>query len=249
MQELTAADYLFNERVEVFCEASLGTPYHGGPLGEGPEGVYDQDPLIDLSRVDCVTFVEQVLALACSESYDEAVGRLQEIRYRDGLISYESRNHFMVADWVRNNSHFVRDVSAELGLETESVERAISKADFFDMTDAPDLGHETPDETLRIEAVPKRLAAEAAPRMPSPALVCFIGDVDWLFALHCGVFMRNEDGSGVLYHASSDTGEVVAVDFADYAEASTRRGFTVYALASPDPDTPSTCRMPPSDER
>src|SRR4030095_15162729 len=50
-----------------FVEGSrllLGVPYVNGPLGEGEVGGPDPEPRYDLTRADCVTFLEESLALA-----------------------------------------------------------------------------------------------------------------------------------------------------------------------------------------
>ncbi|MGZ6134961.1 MAG: N-acetylmuramoyl-L-alanine amidase-like domain-containing protein, partial [Myxococcaceae bacterium] len=49
----------------------LGTPYAHSPLGEG-EGP-DPDPRLRLDRMDCLTFVETVMALALSSSVEDVV--------------------------------------------------------------------------------------------------------------------------------------------------------------------------------
>ena len=128
--ETAAAQPSFESRVAHFAREALGTDYHDGPLGEGPDGTHDQDPLVDWTRVDCVTYVEQTVAFAAARSYTEAFEGLQRIRYREGVIGYETRNHFMLADWAQANPWCV-DVSRELGVETTALTRTISKRDFF----------------------------------------------------------------------------------------------------------------------
>ncbi len=120
LADLAVRELRFGARLTEVAVRSLGTPYADGPLGQGPEGTYDKDPLIDLTRVDCVTFVEQAIALAASSSYEEAINTLQQIRYRNGEISFESRHHFMISDWIANNG-FCRDVTADLGVPIRTV--------------------------------------------------------------------------------------------------------------------------------
>jgi D-alanyl-D-alanine carboxypeptidase/D-alanyl-D-alanine-endopeptidase (penicillin-binding protein 4) len=231
VQRLQEDTPLLADRIAIVARDSLGLTYADGPLGEGPDGAHDTDPLIDLTRVDCVTYVEQTLALACAANYQDAFDRLQRIRYRDGKVDYETRNHFMVADWLEEN-RFCRDVSTELGVSTESLTRTISRRDFFQLVKAPEVGQDTPDREVTINYIPSAQAEAAAAKLPSPSLIVFIGNVDWLFALHCGIFIRDADGTGKLYHASSKAGEVVAVDLAEYvAENGSRyKGFTAYEL-------------------
>lgn len=238
--QLQSENLLFGARLASVANRSLGTPYAGGPLGEGPDGKYDQDPLVDFGRVDCVTFVEQSLALAISSSHDEAVQRLQGIRYKEGKISFETRNHFMISDWVANN-RFCQDMSQDLGTPTAHVSRTISRRDYFPKVKAPELGQDTPDQVITLAYVPTARAADAESRLPSPALIVFIGKIDWLFALHCGLYVRDEHGKGQLIHASSKAESVVAVSLADYLKDSDRYlGFTAYALRDPAAPCSST---------
>ena len=223
----------FRARVVDIARQSLGTPYVDGPLGEGPGGRFDTDPLMDLTRVDCVTFVEQTIALAASKSYTEAHDLLQKIRYHDGKIAFESRNHFMISDWIAHN-RFCRDISNELKAGTASVTRTIGRKKFFDAKKAPEFADKAIDETATLAYVPSPAAALAEPNLPSPALILFIGKVDWLFCLHCALFIRDENGKGMLCQASSTEGKVVLREFTAPFEKTTRYlGFTAYAISDP----------------
>jgi len=84
----------------------LGARYITDPLGEGAG--YDADPLIRDDAFDCTTFVETVLA-------GGDVARLNKIRYRDGDVAWENRNHFIETDWLVNNSGLVENVSCKYG--------------------------------------------------------------------------------------------------------------------------------------
>lgn len=96
----------------------LGTPYVGGTLeGAGPEICR-----ADLTGLDCVTFFENVLAMArCSKlgtpSWNAFIKQITRTRYRDGqLDGYTSRLHY-TAEWIENNvaKGVVRDVTPDLG--------------------------------------------------------------------------------------------------------------------------------------
>jgi hypothetical protein len=104
----------------------VGTPYAAGTLElEGPE-----DVVVNFERFDCVTLVENILALArflktlepevlSSGSGARAVYRraLQEIRYRGATVEgYPSRLHYF-SDWIRDNEQkgLVRDITGGLG--------------------------------------------------------------------------------------------------------------------------------------
>ena len=234
IQELQRKHATFEQRLTAVANDSLGTPYADGSLGEGPDGEYDTDPLIDLSRADCVTFMEQSIAIAAGVDYDSAFDLLQQIRYADGVIDFEHRNHFFITDWIGNNS-FCVEVTGDLDVPTKTIKRTISRKDFFERVDAPGLGIDTPNRTEELVIVPPQHVQAAEDTLPSPSVVVFVGKVEWLFALHTGLFIRDDEGNGRLYHASSKAGEVVAVDLSDYVAEQGGRyiGIAVYRVTMP----------------
>ena len=134
-------------------------------------------------------------------------------------------------DWKTSNE----PVTKKLDAKTATVPRTISRKDFFQLVKAPELGQDTPDKDIELAYVPVVEVGCAEPNLPSPAIVVFVGKIDWLFALHCGLYIREPEGEGHLYHASSKTGEVVAVKLADYLEGTDRYlGFTAYAVNAPE---------------
>ncbi|WP_426753729.1 N-acetylmuramoyl-L-alanine amidase-like domain-containing protein [Myxococcus sp. Y35] len=91
-------------------ERFINTPYVLSPLGEG-HGV-DPDPTFRLDAVDCLTFVEQSLALSLAASEEDVAPLLERIRYAS-MPTYEDRNHLMEAQWLPNNIRkgFLADVT------------------------------------------------------------------------------------------------------------------------------------------
>tara|TARA_R110001592_G_scaffold14630_1_gene65249 strand:- start:2047 stop:2853 length:807 start_codon:yes stop_codon:yes gene_type:complete len=234
LQALTTTEPTFVERFTHVVKDAVGTPYADGPLGEGPQGTYDTDPLMDLSRVDCVTFVEQSVALATAGDTHEAEAKLQLLRYADGQIDFATRNHFMLVDWIPNNP-WCLDTTATLGVPTAKVTRTISKSAFFKLVKAPTLGQDIPDRDVTITYVPSANVAAAEARLREPTLVVFLGTVDWLFSLHCGIYLPDGNGGGALYHASSKAGNVSVTDLSDYVAGQGKRyiGITTYTITSP----------------
>jgi D-alanyl-D-alanine carboxypeptidase/D-alanyl-D-alanine-endopeptidase (penicillin-binding protein 4) len=234
LAKLHGPDSNFLQRLEHVVADSVGTPYHDGPLGEGPGAPYDEDPLIDLSRVDCVTFVEQSIALASASSLADATKVLQGYRYKNGQIDFLHRNHFMLVDWTPNNP-WCLESTAKLNIETKTVTRSISKAAFFRQVKAPELGQDIPDRDVTVTYIPIEQADALAKAIKKPSLVVFIGHVDWLFALHCGIFLPDDAGSGKLYHASSTAGKVAAMKLESYAASQSKRylGMAVYQISDP----------------
>ncbi|MGH7449362.1 MAG: N-acetylmuramoyl-L-alanine amidase-like domain-containing protein [Longimicrobiales bacterium] len=96
----------------------VGTPYTPGTLElEGDERL-----IVNLRELDCVTFIENMLAMARvlhagSPDYDSFKRELVRIRYRDGVLSgYKSRLHYF-SEWIADNEAkgIVDDVTLETG--------------------------------------------------------------------------------------------------------------------------------------
>jgi N-acetylmuramoyl-L-alanine amidase-like len=107
----------FEGRIECISRRFLRIPYKLDPLGEGPAAQVDRDPLFRFDRLDCMTYIEQVMALALSSSYPDFLRTLNQIRYRGGLILYGARKHFVEADWLPENERqgYLRDMTQFLG--------------------------------------------------------------------------------------------------------------------------------------
>ena len=188
------------------CEY-LGRTYLSDPLGE--EAPPDSDPLMREDAFDCTTFIETALA-------NGNLDKLNKIRYRDGVVDFLNRNHFMETDWLQNNSDFVADVTAEYGnvavrtvtIDKQNWLRVVHgiKADF-------------PKQTVSLNYIPY---SELRPLNPDTVLiVMFVADnreirdkigTD-LAVRHVGFLLPG----GILRHASSKYGRVMDVDFYMYA--------------------------------
>lgn len=91
-------------RMEQATLRFMGLPYGvGGPLGEGDDGRYDQDPLYRFDTFDCTTFVETIVSLALARNVDEFEQLMDKIRYEDSKVDYLTRNHFPSLQWIPNN--------------------------------------------------------------------------------------------------------------------------------------------------
>lgn len=91
------------QRIKLISAYFLGKPYLLGPLGEGPEGLFDQNPLYRTDAFDCVTYVSTVLAIANAKNIHDFEQKMKEINYANGHVSFIDRNHFMSVDWNPNN--------------------------------------------------------------------------------------------------------------------------------------------------
>lgn len=99
-------------RIDVLSKEFLGTDYREYTL------IGDQKTpevfVVDLEGVDCFTFIDYVEAMRISGSFSEFIAGLQKIRYSEGRITFEDRNHFFT-DWREPNDVSVEDVTGEIG--------------------------------------------------------------------------------------------------------------------------------------
>ena len=114
-------------RLEYFSKKLQGTPYRLGPMGEGTLDPIEPEPLVYLDSVDCVTFLEHTLAMALAPSEDSLFNVLQKIRYLGGEISYRTRKHYLLADWV-GEGKFARVLPVE---GDTVISRTLPKKNFF----------------------------------------------------------------------------------------------------------------------
>lgn len=187
-------------RLYAVSERFLGTPYRLGPLGEGPEGEFDRDPLVNFTEADCTTFVETVMALAIAGELPRGLDALRHIRYKDGVVRYELRNHFLETDWIANNAAagFVRDITREVAGEgARTVHKRIKKSEWYAVKAAADLagfdaapeakreelvlrwrelGKALPDQEVELPYLPIENLPELLPKIPSGTIANLIRD-------------------------------------------------------------------------
>ncbi|HXH29188.1 MAG TPA: N-acetylmuramoyl-L-alanine amidase-like domain-containing protein [Bacteriovoracaceae bacterium] len=104
-------------RLDKISQKFLGRPYgRSGPLGEGADGKYDQDPLYRFDTFDCTTFVETMISLAHAKNISEFEKHMDSIRYEDGVVEYNRRNHFTDLQWIPFNTRngYLKDINEEV---------------------------------------------------------------------------------------------------------------------------------------
>jgi hypothetical protein len=101
------------DRIALLSAVFLGKPYLADPQGEGANAAFDCAPLYRFDGFDCVTFVNNILALSLSSDLFSFEKKLLQINYYHGEPRYENRFHFMSADWNPQNqkNHIVSDVT------------------------------------------------------------------------------------------------------------------------------------------
>ncbi len=206
----------------------VGTAYVPGTLEvEGPERL-----VIDFRGFDCVTFVENVMALALfvrgggaalverepGEAQRVYASILQVIRYRDGVIEgYPSRLHYF-SDWVAHHDErgLVRDLTEELGgtLDPEPVDFMTSNPGAYRQLADPAVAEAVRSTEERLTArarrrVPQERISEVEDRIRDGDIIAATSTVRGLDVAHTGLALR-VDGELRLLHAPL-VGEAVQI--------------------------------------
>ena len=202
-------------------ETFIGTPYAPYTLeAPGEEGL-----VIELEELDCVTFVENVLALArfVQTVPDQlllarAGGRqrplfswiLEDIRYRGGeLDEYPSRLHYF-SEWIRDNDSMglVLDISQELGgvADAEPIDFMTTHPDAYrQLNENPDFLTELREAEARLSAepryyIPEDRIAEVEEGIQDGDIIAATSTVAGLDIAHTGIALWR-DGRLHLLHA------------------------------------------------
>jgi hypothetical protein len=70
--------------------------------------------VINLSEVDCFTFIDYIEAMRLSDSYERFLENLRGVRYRNSTVDYVNRKHFFT-DWADYEPVFVDDFTTQIG--------------------------------------------------------------------------------------------------------------------------------------
>lgn len=197
-----------------------GVEYVAGTLDKN---VNEERLVIKITGLDCVTFVENVLAISNIikkgtidfESYKK---ELQLIRYRDGEINgYTSRLHYFT-EWIINNQEkgLVRDITYDIGGEPYN-----KKINFMSThTDSYKQLQGNDDYISEIEKIEKNLnkhkfyyirkneVEQFYENLQTGDIIATTTNIEGLDVTHTG-FVYKKNGKTHFLHASITKGEVV----------------------------------------
>lgn len=201
-----------NEIIVEIGKSFIGTEYAAHTLEE--DG--DENLVINLSGLDCTTFLETSLTLArCIEKsttkFQDYQNELTFLRYRDGKIDkYPSRLHYF-SDWIFNNQqkNIVKDVTKEIGGE-------LIKFNLNFMTENPEYYkqlEENPDfipvirkqekdiNSRNYYYIPKAKVESAENKIKTGDLIAITSSVKGLDINHVGIAVKMDDGKIHFLHA------------------------------------------------
>jgi hypothetical protein len=201
-----------NEVIVEIGKSFTGTDYETHTLEENGE----EQLVINLTGLDCFTFLENALALSrCikqgNTSFDDYINELTMIRYRGGIIDqYPSRLHYFT-DWIYDNQKrgIVEDVTKRLGGQKLEVNLSF-------MSDHPDYYKQLKENHYFVKIIkeqeekinkrqhyfiPKEKIADMENKIEDGDLLAFTSTVEGLDVNHVGIAVRMDDGRIHVLHA------------------------------------------------
>lgn len=242
---LTKAVSITNPQERTYAIATMfaDTPYVAHTL-EGSE----EKLRVNLSAMDCTTFVETVMALAYTagehrQSWHDYIYNLERMRYRGGEMNgYASRLHY-VSDWIVDNVHRGNFIEATTAIPGH--EWIIKTLDFMSSHPSSYPALSNPDELSRIKnyeigyrnhRFPYIKAARVGKKEVRQALkegdiVALTTKTDGLDVSHMGI-IHLEDGIPHLMHASSKKGKIIIdeLPLTDYLTKNRLTGIRIIRL-------------------
>lgn len=209
-----------HDRLLEISKGFLDTPYIHSPLGEGEGAAPDPDPTFRVDAVDCLTFVEETIALAVARKDGELEQVLEAIRY-ETTKSYAERNHLMEAQWIPNNikKGFLRDVTSLYGgADAVAAEKLLTERTWSSKS-SQEL--QLPKDkqlkgAFKFKLVPLERALEIAKKVPPGTLMMVVRDDLPLKATritHLGFLHQSRKGRPQLRHAARNNyGRVIDED-------------------------------------
>lgn len=201
-------------RMKVITEGFLGSPYMLNGIGELQDP--DPDPIVRYDAFDCLTFVEEALSLSLGRTPTDVDLIRKDLRYGDGPVVYENRNHFMVSQWIPNaiEKGYLKDITHTLG-ETHVVSKTITRRTWerwkgrrhFFLTP-----NQFPVGTYRMGVLSLDAAFEAIPDIPDGALLVVVrqnNPYNPVWITHLGFVVRHSENDVRIRHATKMGGGVV----------------------------------------
>ncbi len=178
----------------------VGAPYAAHTLEQpGPERV-----VVNLRAFDCVTFVENMLAMARvvrsgDTSFDAYVGELRRIRYRGGQIDgYASRLNYF-SEWISDNAAkgVVRPMTKALGgvPDARPIDFMSAHADAYRQLAQPEVLAQIRAIEKRLSAtprdyIPQDRIADVADRIQDGDIIAMTSSLPGLDVAHTGIAIR-----------------------------------------------------------
>ncbi len=209
------------DRGEVMAQTALfflETPYVAKTLEREPEQL-----VVNLQELDCMTFVESVLALSetvlsPSPSWDTFLAKLQSVRYRNGeIVDYTSRLHY-TSDWIFDNERRgnIQDVTQSIGGKPLSIAVSFMSThpdSYKQLANHPEWITVMAEKEKEINGrsyfyIPQEEIPHCADKIQTGDIVCFVTAIKGLDISHVGI-IYNTEGKQTFIHASTTKKKVI----------------------------------------
>ena len=196
----------------------LGKPYEAHTLDTSP----GEHIVTNLHSFDCVTFIENVLALArCIKSNRLSFGAYREelirLRYRRGAVTdFSSRLNYF-SEWIRDNESkgYVQDVTQQLGgseLQKKIAFMTEHKQAYLQLgADSIFIKLKSIEErlsALKLIILPKARIQSAEASIHDGDIIAITTSIAGLDVTHTGIAVRTENGELHFMHAPDVGGNV-----------------------------------------
>ena len=176
-------------------------------MGEGAGN--DPDPFARYDAFDCLTFVEEVVALALAGDPSHAAEVRSSLRYDPGPRDYVHRRHFMELQWIPGTVRdgWLRDTTSEYG-KVEVLEKDVTAATWAAWAPRKKFAHtdaELPVGPMRLEVLPLDEALRVASTIRPGSIILTVrkdkpGVPIWI--THTSLLVTDPSGKAVLRHAT-----------------------------------------------
>lgn len=204
----------------------IGKQFLGKPYVASTLEVKDKEELnIHLRELDCVTYVENCLAILLAlktedHSFSNYCKQLCDIRYRNGQIDgYPSRLHYMT-DWIYENEKngILKNISLQLGGKTidKQIDYMTSHTDQYKYlknnkanVDSMKVIENKINDRRDYQIIPVLKIPEAEQHIKDGDIIVFATNIKGLDYSHVGIAYHKRDGQLSFIHASSREKKVV----------------------------------------
>jgi hypothetical protein len=209
------------------------------PLGEGAGG-FDSDPRLPRDRIDCMTWLQWVLALAYADPDGDHLLWMDALRYYGGVVGFDTRKHY-VDRWLWMEPGPLQPIDCpETLCQRESIQ--------LDLSGVP-AARQYPCGLWRsqvhevwMEAIPQSQLEEVVGGLDAGFYVLFgLASERYLglYGMHSGpmaqvhpALLRVDESGAHITHASTALERVAEVELSEWVHSNRRlhRGSMIYAL-------------------
>ena len=236
--EKSISEKPINEVITEIGKSFLETDYVANTLEK--EG--DEQLVINLTGLDCTTFLETSLTFArCIKkdktSFEDYQNELTYIRYRDGkLDKYPSRLHYF-SDWIYNNQQkgIVKDITKEIGGKEIKFNLNFMSENpkyYKQLKENPEFipiisNQEKEINSRKYYYIPEDDIEKLEPKIQSGDLIALTTSDKGLDIGHVGIAVKMDDGRIHFLHAplAGSKVQITETPLSDYANKQTKKSY------------------------